>query len=336
MRAVRFEGPKSGVVVASRAAVPEPAPGEAVIRPRRVAISPTDLDIARGAMGSAPITLGHEFVGVVERVKPAPSTPRAEEAAKLVGKRVVGAINIICGQCDMCRRGLSNHCRSRSILGVEGRDGCFADAFTLPIANLTLVPDQLDDDHAVFAEPLASAMHAAQQVRLEGRNYITVLGDGPVAMLCAQVMSRLNASVRLLGSSESHLDLCERWGVKNRLVTDAGRRNDQDVVVVCSPSHNAFNLAMDLVRPRGIILLKSAGAPSRTPSQSTLDLSPIVTNEIEIIGSRCGRLSDALQVMARSHVDVLSLITRRYKLDDAVEALDTAARPEQIKVLMDV
>lgn len=335
MRAVRFEGPKTGVVVAPRAANPEPAPGEALIRPRRVAVSPTDLAIAKGLLGATPITLGHEFVGVVDRVHAVPTMPRAEEAAKLVGKRVVGSINIICGQCDMCRRGLSNHCRSRSILGVHGRDGCFADAFTLPIANLSLVPDQLDDDHAVFAEPLASAMHAAQQVRLEGRTYITVLGDGPIAMLCAQVMSRLNASVRLLGTSESHLDLCERWGVKNRLVTDAGRRNDQDVVVVCSGTHDAFRLAMDLVRPRGIILLKSAATPSNTPT-APLDLSPIVTNEIEVIGSRCGRMTDAMHAMARNHVDVISLITRRYKLDDAIEALETAGRPDQIKVLMDI
>ncbi len=335
MRAVRFEGPKAGVVVAPRASAPEPALGEALIRPRRVAVSPTDLAIAKGMLGATPITLGHEFVGVVERVNPAPTTPRAEEAAKLVGKRVVGSINIVCGQCDMCRRGLSNHCRSRSVLGVHGRDGCFADAFTLPITNLSLVPDQLDDDHAVFSEPLASAMHAAQQVRLEGRTYITVLGDGPIAMLCAQVMSRLNASVRLLGSSESHLDLCERWGVKNRLVTDAGRRNDQDVVVVCSGTHDAFRLAMDLVRPRGIILLKSATPPTAAGSPP-LDLSPIVTNEIEVIGSRCGRMTDAMHAMARNHVDVISLITRRYKLDDALEALDTASRPDQIKVLMDV
>lgn len=336
MRAVRFEGPKAGVVVASRAPSPEPAPGEAIIRPRRVAVSPTDLAIARGMLGPNPITLGHEFVGVVERVNPAPTTPRAEEAAKLVGKRVVGSISIVCGQCDMCRRGLSNHCRSRSILGVQGRDGCFADAFALPIANLNLVPDQLDDDHAVFAEPLASAMHAAHQIRLEGRTYITVLGDGPVAMLCAQVMSRLNASVRLLSSSETRLDLCERWGVKHRPITDAGRRNDQDVVVVCTGTHEAFHLAMGLVRPRGIILLKNAIPPAANGPQPPLDLSPIVTNEIEVIGSRCGRMTDAMHAMARNHVDVISLITRRLRLDDAVEALDIASRPDQIKVLMDV
>ncbi len=343
MRALRYEGPSRGVVLAKAAAAPEPPPGEALIRPRRVAISSTDLAIARaGGPGGAPITLGHEFVGVVERVTPpvppasgAASTRAVDDPRLLVGKRVVGSTSAVCGRCDLCRRGLSNHCRERTVLGVHGRDGCFADQFCLPIANLTVVPDQLDDDHAVFAEPLASALHASQQVRIEGRPYVTVLGDGAIALLCAQVMSRMNASVRVLGSSPSRMALCERWGVKHRPLEEAGRRADQDLVIVCTQATRGLALALELVRPRGTVLLKSglsAGAGLDVP----VDLTPIVTNEIEIVGSRCGRISEAITVLQRGTVDVVSLITRRSKLDDGERAMRLAEEPEQLKVVMDV
>jgi len=283
----------------------------------------------------------------VERVTPpAPSAPpdskggstrAVDDPRLLVGKRVVGSTSAVCGRCDLCRRGLSNHCRERTVLGVHGRDGCFADLFCLPIANLTVVPDQLDDDHAVFAEPLASALHASQQVRIEGRPYVTVLGDGAIALLCAQVMSRMNASVRVLGSSPSRMALCERWGVKHRPLEEAGRRADQDLVIVCTQAARGLALALELVRPRGTVLLKSGLSPGAGAGLDVpVDLSPIVTNEIEIVGSRCGRISEAITVLQRGTVDVVSLITRRSKLDDGERAMRLAEEPEQLKVVMDV
>ena len=127
------------------------APAEAVIRPLRMGVCTTDLELCKGYMDFQGV-LGHEFVGVVEK---------AEGAAgkKWTGKRVVGTINCVCGRCDMCRAGLREHCRDRTVLGISGRDGCFADAFTLPIDNLIEGPDAVDDDHAVFVEPLAAAPH---------------------------------------------------------------------------------------------------------------------------------------------------------------------------------
>ncbi|MCA9311139.1 MAG: alcohol dehydrogenase catalytic domain-containing protein, partial [Phycisphaerales bacterium] len=279
MRALRYTGGTN--VELTTVATPEPPPGEALIQPVRVGICATDLEIRRGYMGGHPITLGHEFVGRVLATNPLPA--QAERYRKLTGKRVVGSINAVCGECDLCRSGLSTHCRNRTVLGISGRDGCFADAFCLPLVNLHEVPDSIDDDHAVFVEPLAAAIHGSQQIRMEGKPYITVLGDGRLGLLCAQVMQRMNASVRVIGMHAGKLALCERWGIKHRLLSDIGLRGDQDIVVDCTGSPRGFADALRLVRPRGVILLKSTFAPH---PEVPVDPASIVINEIQVIGSR--------------------------------------------------
>src|SRR5690606_14517426 len=145
-------------------------------------------------------------------------------------------------------RGLARHCAAARMLGAT-LDGCFADAFTLPVHNLVELPASVDDDAGAFAAALADALHASTQIRLEGKPYITVLGDSATALLCAQVMSALNASVRVVGSREEHLALCEKWGVKHRPLRDVGRRADQDVVVVCDDRPDALADALRMVRP---------------------------------------------------------------------------------------
>ncbi len=302
---------------------PELKRGEALIRPLRMGVCSTDLEICKGYMGFEGV-LGHEFVGVVEKVS-------GKDRQDLVGKRVVGRINCVCGKCDMCRGGLPEHCRDRTVLGIAGRDGCFADLFALPIKNLLQVPDALDDDRAVFAEPLAAACQILQQLTIEGRPYITVLGDGRLGLLCAQVMSRLNATVRLVGKHAEKLALCEKWKVKHRLLEDVGLRADQDIVVDCTGKAEGLAIAMRMVRPRGKIVLKTTVAPGAEPT----DLSPIVINEIQLIGSRCGPFPEALDALVSEKVDVVSLISRRMKLSDGADALKAASRPDVIKVLLE-
>ena len=331
MRALRYLGLEQGVSLDEHAPTPDIPAGEALIRPTRVGICATDLEICRGYMGGLPITLGHEFVGVVEDVNPGDGDAKAAKA--WVGQRVVGSINAVCGTCDLCRSGLSVHCRNRTVLGIDGRDGCFADAFCLPMTNLHAVPDSIDDDSAVFVEPLAAAIHASQQIRIEGKPYITVLGDGRLGLLCAQVMNKLNASVRVIGKNPSKLALCERWGVRARLLSDVGLRADQDIVVDCTGSPSGLEAAMAMVRPRGVILLKSTFAPR---ADTMPDLAPLVINEIQLLGSRCGPFSDALRALEMQSVDVISLITRRASLAGGEDALRIASESDQIKVLMDV
>ncbi len=313
-------------------APPQPTADEALIRPLRMGICSTDLELVKGYMGFKGV-LGHEFVGIVEAVNVSGASAAAKRARKLEGQRVVGSINCVCGKCDMCQSGLREHCRSRTVLGIQGRDGCFAQHFTLPVQNLLPVPPGIDDDHAVFTEPLAAAYQILRQLRIEGRPFITVLGDGRLGLLCAQVMSQLNATVRLVGKHPAKMALCEKWGVKHRPLDEVGLRADQDIVVDCTGRASGLAVAMKMVRPRGTIVLKSTVATdAKSPA---IDLSPLVIHEINLIGSRCGPFPEALAALAAKRIDVVSLISRRMKLADGVEALRTAARPDVIKVLLE-
>lgn len=303
------------------------------MRPARVGIAPADVRTADGRGTEEAITLGFEFVGVVEEANG--EGPGAERAKKMVGRRVVGSKTIACGRCDLCRRGLSIHCREQMVLGARGWDGCFADLVRLPVANLHEVPEGVDDDSAIFAEAVAAAVHAAHQIHIEGKAYITVLGDGVVALLCAQVMEKMNASVRLIGESEGRLALCDKWGIRSRLAGDIGVRADQDAVIDCTGTPRGFEMALGLVRPRGTVLVKAPFTKAQAVARP-MGTVAIVRDEIEVIGSRSGPLPEALAQLRDGRVDVASMISRRSKLDDAVSALEIAERPDQLKVVMDV
>jgi threonine dehydrogenase-like Zn-dependent dehydrogenase len=218
---------------------------------------------------------------------------------------------------------------------MRNLDGCFADYFTLPARNLVPVPDNLDDDHAVFAASLSAAIHAAQQLTITGKPYITVLGDGPLGLLTVQVLAKLNASVRLIGRYSEKLALCEKWGIKHRHADDIGRRADQDVVIDCTGSTEGLHLALQLVRPRGKVLLKSFTAPQQA-ARMPINLAPLVQNEIELIGSQFGPIDEAVNTLHRMEVDVLSIIGKRMKLDDGPAILHAAAQPGALKVIVEV
>lgn len=330
MRALVLD--ESGLVLDERYKEPSPGEGEVLIRPTRMGVCSTDLELVKGYMGFEGV-LGHEFVGVVD------SAGKGADKA-WVGKRVVGEINCVCGQCDMCRGGLREHCRSRTVLGIMGRDGCFADRFVLPVANLHAVPGNVDDDRAVFVEPLAAALQIVRQLTIEGRPYVTVLGDGRLGLLCVQVLAKLNATVRLIGKHEAKLGLCEKWGIKARPLGDVGLRQDQDIVVDCTGSAGGIETAMAMLRPRGTLVLKTTVAPGRGgggqgDASGGVDLSPIVINELNVMGSRCGPFAEAVDLLSREAVDVVSLISRRMKLAEGVSALEQAKQGGSIKVLLE-
>ncbi|GIK19539.1 MAG: alcohol dehydrogenase [Phycisphaerales bacterium] len=328
MRAVRSDGRLVSLDRAARE--PSPAAGEALIRPLRIGIGAADMHAFRNPAAFTGI-LGHEAVGVVERVNPLPGR---EDHRKFEGARVVCSPTVVCGRCSLCRAGLSNHCRERTVMGLAGRDGCLADRFTLPVANLFAVPDSIDDEAAVFAEPLGSVLHAGLLAPIESKTYVTVLGDGPVALLAAQVMARRNASVRLLGRHPDHFGLCEKWGVKHRHMDEAGRRQDQDIVLDCTGTAAGLDLALQFVRPRGTVILKAP--PTGTGPAPGLDPARIIDAELQLLGSRGSRIADALLELEAGRVDVVSLITRRFRLDDALNAFAAAQEPGQVKVLVEV
>ena len=298
----------------------------ALVRTTRAAISPLDLVVARGGVAHDGV-MGHEFVGVVERVE-------GDSAPALVGKRVVGQPEIVCAACDLCRAGLSRHCRARRTLGVGGVAGCIAERFVVPVRNLVVLPDAIESEAAILTEPLSCALHASQVVRIVGKTYVTVLGDDAHALLAAQVMARQNASVRVLGECPERFSIAEKWGVKHRHASEVGLRADQDVVVCSSPDPRSLVAAMGMVRPRGKIVVRGAEAHERI-DWSGVDLSLVADAELEIVGARGGRIADGVAALEQKQFDVGSLLGRRFRIDDAVAALRAASEPGALKVIVE-
>ena len=294
-------------------------PDEALVRVLLSGICNTDLEIARGYAGFNG-TIGHEFVGVVEE-----SSDR-----KLVGRRVVGEINAGCGNCDLCRAGDSRHCASRTVLGIHGRDGAHAEFLQLPTVNLLPVPDNIADEHAVFTEPLAAACGILERVKLSNNDRIAVIGDGKLGILCAQVVALTGAHVVLIGKHSSKLRIAERRGIETlRPRAAAKRRGEFDVVIEASGSASGFGIALDLLRPKGQLVLKST-----FHGKTELDAARIVVDEISIVGSRCGRFGPALDLLKKDAIDVDSLISEEYPLSNGVHAMRRAATRGVLKVLL--
>jgi alcohol dehydrogenase len=323
MRAVRLTGGAPTV-----ASVPaSPHPGEAWVRVRLAGVCATDLELVRGYMGFEG-TLGHEFVGEVAD-EPGPGIP-----ADARGRRVVADINCPCGTCLTCKAGRPTHCPHRTVLGIAGRDGVFAEFVSLPVANLHPVPDGVPDGAAVFVEPLAAACEILEQVHIRPSTRIVVLGAGRLGQLCARVLALTGAEVTAVARSPQKRALLPA-GVTALSPETAAEASGADVVVECTGHPAGLSHAAALVRPRGTIVLKSTvhrppGLPTDLP-----DLNRWVIDEVTVVGSRCGPFEPALRLLASGAVNVGPLVTARYALSDAPAALSHAARPGAVKVLID-
>lgn len=316
MKALRFQDGKPRV---ADIPIPTPPEKEVLIRVKLAGVCATDLEIVRGYAGFEG-TLGHEFVGVVE-----------QGPAELKGKRVVGEINCVCGKCDMCTSGLSNHCRRRSVLGIVQRDGAFAEYVSLPARNCLMVPDSISDEQAVFVEPLAAALQVTQQVQIEPRMQVAVLGTGRLGLLVAQVLAKRKCSLTAIGRNANTMRFLDRKGVRTSALDAVKSRETFDVVVDCTGSPEGLPIALQLVRPRGVIVMKTT-----CQADHGVDLTALVVNEVTLLGSRCGPFGEALSWLARKDVDVTEMVTSRMKLSDGVAALERAAQTDQIKVLLEV
>jgi len=293
--------------------------GEAVVRVVLSGICNTDLEIARGYAGFNG-TIGHEFVGVVEE----------SPDGTLRGRRVVGEINAGCGKCDLCHAGDSRHCASRTVLGIHGRDGAHAEFLQLPAINLLPVPDNVPDEHAVFTEPLAAACGILERIGIVAEDRVAVIGDGKLGLLCAQVLVLTGASVLLVGKHSSKLRIAERRGIATATPAAAAKQTRQfDVVVEASGAAPGFALALELLRPKGQLVLKST-----FHGKTEMDAARIVVDEIAIVGSRCGRFGPALDLLKRRAIDVDSLISEEYPLSNGVHAMRRAATRGVLKVLL--
>jgi len=290
---------------------------EALIRVRVSGICGTDLELARGYYPFAGI-IGHEFVGdVVESPDPT-----------WIGARVVGEINVDCGICEACLAGRPTHCENRSVLGITGRDGAHAEYLRLPLRNLHRVPDSVSDDAAVFTEPIAAAVEILQQVHVLPTDRVLLVGAGRLGQLVAQVLALTGAHLRVVAKHDHQKALLEARGIASVAAEDVEARR-WDIVVEATGSPSGFDLAARALRPRGTLVLKSTYR-----GEVTLALAPFVVDEITIVGSRCGPFAPALRLLERGEIDPLPLIAERFPLGRAVDAMEAAARPGMMKVLL--
>jgi threonine dehydrogenase-like Zn-dependent dehydrogenase len=299
---------------------PEPNPGEALIRVTQAGICTTDLEIVRGYMGFTGV-LGHEFVGMVEQ---------AVDRPDLVGCRVAGEINAACRQCETCQAGRPTHCPFRTVLGISGRDGAFADYLCLPYQNLHPLPTSLPDEQAVFIEPLAAACEITQQIDIEPTDRVVVIGDGKLGLLCAQVLFLTGCSMTLLGRHPEKGQWLQERGIHfTTSVTDIP--TGVDLVVEATGHPDGFTLAHQLVRPRGTIVLKST-----YHGHLTLNMSKLVVDEVSLIGSRCGPFSPAIRLLDQGLVQVGPLVQGKYSINDGLQAFEHAARKGTLKVILHI
>jgi 2-desacetyl-2-hydroxyethyl bacteriochlorophyllide A dehydrogenase len=318
MKAVIFEGKLKYV---RDYPTPLPGRGEALIRVNSAAICNTDLEIIKGYLGFSGI-LGHEFAGTVMEA--------GGEGRHLVGKRVVGEINCACGTCGYCLKGLRSHCPVRKTLGIQEKDGAFAEYVTLPVENLWELPDSVTDREAVFVEPLAAAFEITEQIQIKPTDKILVLGDGKLGILTALVLGLTQAEVTLAGKHDRKLEIARKQKISTVKVNNLRAERQYDIVAEATGSSAGLEVALQLVRPRGKIVLKTTVARGKE-----MNLAPIVIHEIAVIGSRCGPFGPALRALSRNAIDVNPLITSVYKPYDVEKAFRKAASRDSLKVILD-
>ena len=315
MLAVHLENGKVKIIRRQRPRRPE---GFALIRTLCAGICNTDLELQRGYYGFSG-TPGHEFVGqVVESDNPT-----------LVGRRVVGEINLACGTCEWCVKGLGRHCPRRMVLGIIKHPGAFREFLTLPDANLHVLPDSMATDVAVFVEPLAAACEILDQARIPDGATIAVLGDGKLGLLVAQVLRARGYGVHQFGRHRHKLMIAERAGVLTHRVRDKLHAAGYDWVVEATGSVDGLRQAVAMTRPRGTIFLKST-----VHGLCALNTAPVVVNEITLVGSRCGRFEPALDLLGSGRINVTDMISEKLPLASAPAAFRKAAERGVLKILL--
>ena len=320
---------------------PKPVPGEALIRVRLAGICGTDRQILKGYSGFHGIP-GHEFVGEVVEC----------DDGRWKGRRAVGEINVTCGHCEWCRRGLGRHCVSRTVMGIIGRPGAFAEFVALPVANLHEVPNEVPDEEAVFVEPLAAAAEILEQMPLARGTRVAVLGAGRLGLLVAQVLRHAGADVTLIGRTDWKLKLARSWGLDTVNMETVGAHRDAPlhthgdatstahgdlplharsfaVVVEATSSPQGLEQALQLVEPRGVVVMKST---FHEPAH--FDTANLVVNEITLLGSRCGDFATAIDMLRHDAIHVEEMISRVFPLDEGPDAFGYLENASCLKVLL--
>jgi threonine dehydrogenase-like Zn-dependent dehydrogenase len=279
MRAVVFDGTKAHFTTD----YPEPVPidGESLIKIELSAICSTDREMLRGYRPDFKAVMGHEFVGIV----------KASNDASLVGQRVVGEINLNCDRCLYCLTGRPHHCSERTTLGINNKNGSFADYITLPTHLLWPVDDSLEPERAVFTEPLAASLRITEQVFFSTQVTVAIVGDGRLAlMICQALAAKTAVDLQVFGKHPEKLELFKPYA---KVACEP--EGSYEIVIDATGSPTSLKTSISLTRSEGILVIKSTYA-----GNAEIDMSEIVVREITIKGSRCGPFQPALELL-RDH-----------------------------------
>lgn len=303
---------------------PEAGAANALVRVKLAGICGTDLQLVKGYSNFSGIP-GHEFVGEVV------AAPAAEH---LLGQRVVANINISCGQCALCLHGMPSHCQQRRVLGIRQHDGAFAQYVQVPVQNLYPVPDAVSDEKAVFAEPLAAALEILEQIAIQPQHRVLILGAGRLGQLIAQVFATQPCQAFVVPRYPRQRQLLEQLIEQGAsrlqaVALDGIEPHSMDIVIEATGSSAGLQAALQIVRPRGTIVLKSTYA-----QPSELDCAQLVVHEISLLGSRCGPMDKAIEWLAQERVNPLTLLETKFPLHDIEAAFKHAATPGVFKVLL--
>lgn len=296
---------------------PQPRSGETLIKVALAGICGTDLELFKGYKQFTGIP-GHEFVGTV-----------VSSSKYATGCRVVGEINIGCGYCTLCRHNRKTHCSQRRVLGILKQDGAFAEYLVLPDENLFTVADNITDQQAVLVEPLAAAFRIFEQVNIVDGKTIAIVGDGKLGLLVATVLQAKRVVFTLFGHHPAKLDNIDSIYCNKETQITQQHQSTYDYVVEATGRCQGIADAIRLVKAEGSIILKTTLA-----TDPTINLSAIVVNEIQLIGSRCGPFQPALQALAAGKIGVDKLITAVYPLSKWEEALTHANQNQSLKILL--
>ena len=298
---------------------PVPSKDEALIKITHAGICNTDLEITKGYMGFHGIP-GHEFVGIVAKCG----------RKNLIGRRVVGEININCGRCSECLNHLGNHCHNRSVLGILNKDGVFAEYATLPVNNLHILPDEVSDKEAIFVEPLAAAIEILDQVRIIASHKVCVLGDGKMGILVAQVLATTGCDLLVSGHHREKLSILDELDIKTSCKEQLSSSHF-DIVVDCTGSRSGIERGINIVKPRGTVVIKTTVA-----KKGDVDLNKVVVNEITLIGSRCGPFPAAIKAINSGSVNLSPLIGKTFHIEDGVRAFQYALDKNSLKIIIKI
>lgn len=336
MRAVRFE--KIGTVALREVEKPVPGPKDLLIRVEASGICGTDRHILRGEFPSRPpVTLGHEFCGIVEEVG-------SEAGDYAVGERINVDPNIYCGLCPSCRRGKVNICERLVALGIHS-DGGLAEHAVVPITQAFRLPPDLPSAHGAFCEPLACCIHGVDMAQMKAGMSAVVLGGGVIGMLVVQ-LARLAGATRvvMVTRQAAKRALAEQLGATASVDPSAGDPFDlvagpggvlpggADVVFECAGVVDTVALAPRITRRGGAAVILGVLGPQDRVEIAPLDL---LLREISIIGSFTNPFTHtrAADLIATGAVDVAPLITRQVSLEEVPDIIANPPPSGEIRAI---